>query len=125
MTTTATLNDVATLDGELNAMIVSGKAMEAFERFYDEDVSMSDNDDEPWIGKNFNREREKEFFASVAEVHEFSLVASVAGDDISFSEWSHDLTFTSGFRATWNQATVRRWREGKIVSERFFHKTLG
>lgn len=117
--------DVAKADKELNDLILSGSAMEAFERFYAEEVVMSDNDDEPWVGKDFNRDREKEFFASVAEVHDFSLVASVAGDDISFSEWSHDITFKNGFRARWNQATVRRWKDGKIVSERFYHKTLG
>ena len=72
MTATATLTDVATLDRELNEMILAGKAMEAFERFYAENVVMSDNDDEPWTGKDFNRKREEEFFASVAEVHDFS-----------------------------------------------------
>jgi len=125
MTANAVLADVATLDQELNEMILAGKAMEAFEEFYAENVVMSDNDDEPWAGKDFNRKREEEFFASVAEVHDFSLVASAAGEDISFSEWSHDITFKNGARVKWNQATVRRWKDGQIVSERFYHKTLG
>lgn len=123
--TTATLHDIATLDRDLNDLILAGKAMEAFETFYAEDVVMSDNDDEPWVGKDFNRKREEEFFGSVAEVHQLSLQGAGAGKDVSFSEWTYDLTFKNGFRATWNQATVRRWKDGQIVSERFYHKTLG
>jgi hypothetical protein len=125
MTTPATMTDIATIDRELNDLILSGNALEAFEKFYADDIVMSDNDDEPWIGKDFNRKREQDFFASVSQVHELSLVASAAGEGISFSEWSYDLTFTNGGRLKWNQATVRRWNDGKVVSERFYHKTLG
>jgi len=125
MTTTATVTDIATLEKDLNGMILSGKAMEAFEALYSEDVVMRDNDDEPWTGKDFNRKREEEFFGSVAEVHAIELLTSAAGDDVSFSEWTYDITFKNGYRATWNQTAVRRWKDGQIVAERFYHKTLG
>jgi hypothetical protein len=34
------MSDVVTLEHELNQMILSGKAMEAFEKFYADDVIM-------------------------------------------------------------------------------------
>ncbi|MBI2451723.1 hypothetical protein HYV50_01435 [Candidatus Pacearchaeota archaeon] len=40
---------------ELNNMILQGKIMEAFEKFYDENVVMQENSEEPRIGKEINR----------------------------------------------------------------------
>ncbi len=117
--------NVEALEKQLNAMILAGKAMEAFEQFYADDVVMQENDDAPYVGKAFNREREAKFFASIDEVHQFTLDASAAGDDVSLSEWTSDITYKGGSRAKASQAAVRRWRGGKIVHERFYHKTLG
>jgi len=124
MTATATTTDIAALHEELNEMIRAGKALEAFDRFYADDVVMGENDEEPSKGKALNRKREEEFFGSVAEVHDLSVISSAAGDDISFSEWSFDLTFKNGPRVNWTQTAVRRWENGRVVSERFYHKNL-
>jgi len=48
----------------LNALILEGKAMEGFELYYDENVVMQENDQEPCIGKDANRQRELEFSAT-------------------------------------------------------------
>lgn len=119
------MSSVVSMEKQLNEMILGGKAMEAFEQFYAEDVVMQDNDDAPWSGKAYNRERELQFFGSVAEVHQLSLAASAAGDDFSASEWVYDITFKGGTRVKWGQTAARRWKDGKVVSERFYHRTLG
>ncbi len=119
------MSNVATMETQINEAILAGKAMEAFETYYAENVVMQDNDDAPWNGKAYNREREKQFFGSVAEVHQLSLEGSAAGDDLSASEWVYDVTFKGGVRVKWGQAAVRRWKDGKVVFERFYHKTLG
>lgn len=119
------MSNVAALDKQLNEMILGGKAMEAFERFYADDIVMQDNDDAPFVGKAFNREREVKFFDSIGEVHQISIDGSAPGDAISMSEWTYDVTFKSGPRVKWSQAAVRRWAGDKVVHERFFHKTLG
>jgi len=119
------MSNVATFEKQINEMILGGKALEAFEQFYTNDIVMQENEDAPFVGKEFNREREEKFFASIGEVHEFSLEKSVAGDDVSFSEWTYDVTFKGGPRVKWSQATVRSWKDGKISQERFYHKTLG
>ncbi|MFA6954909.1 MAG: SnoaL-like domain-containing protein [Thermoanaerobaculia bacterium] len=119
------MSNIATFEKQINDMILGGKAMDAFEKFYAEDVVMQDNDDAPWSGKAFNRERELQFFGSVAEVHQLSLENSASGDDFSGSEWTYDVTFKGGPRVKWGQAAVRRWKDGQVVHERFYHKTLG
>ncbi|MFA6958795.1 MAG: nuclear transport factor 2 family protein [Thermoanaerobaculia bacterium] len=119
------MNTVANFEKQLNEMILGGKAMDAFEQFYASDIVMQDNEDAPFVGKAFNREREEKFFASIGEVHQLSLEKSAAGDDVSFSEWTYDVTFKGGPRVKWSQAAVRSWKDGKISNERFYHKTLG
>jgi len=114
--------DVKTLDDQVNQAVLTGGAMEAFEKFYADDVVMQENSDEPFVGKDVNRKREEEFFASVEEFHGGQLLASAVGDDgVTFGEWEYDITFKGMGRVKMNQTSVRRWKDGKIASERFYY----
>lgn len=112
---------VAELERELNEMIASGKAMEAFEKFYAEDVVMQENSQEPRVGKDACRAYEENFFGNVAEFHEGSFHGSAAEGDRSFSEWIFDVTFKDGTRMKNHQIAARRWKDGKVIEERFFY----
>jgi ketosteroid isomerase-like protein len=114
-------SNTATLDQQLNEMILTGKALEGFEKFYAEDVVMQENSEAPRAGKDVNREFEKQFFAMVAEWHEGKLVASAVNGDTTFSEWYMDISFKDGNRMKSSQVAVRKWKNGKIVNERFFY----
>jgi len=119
MTTTAV--DTATLDQTLNQMVLEGKALEAFEQFYADDVVMQENSDEPRVGKEVNRKAEQDFFASLAEFHDGKVLGSATNGDTSFSEWFMDVTFKNGYRYKLAQVAVRKWKDGKVVHERFFY----
>ncbi|HSM04038.1 MAG TPA: nuclear transport factor 2 family protein [Longimicrobiales bacterium] len=119
--TTATGVDIATLDRELNEMILEGRALEAFEKFYAEECVMKDQGFEPWVGKDVNREREKAFFAQLTEVRAFDLREVGVGDDVTFSIWENDYTHEEWGDMQYTQVAVRHWNdEGKIVKERFY-----
>lgn len=113
--------DIALLDAELNDMIRQGKALEAFERFYADDVVMVEND-QAFEGKALNRQREQEFFGNIAEVHAASIGATAVSADTSFCEQSFDATLRDGTRMRMEEVAVRTWRDGKIVRERFYYK---
>jgi ketosteroid isomerase-like protein len=115
------MQNVKQLDDQLNAMILSGKAMEAFEQFYAEDVVMQENEKEPTVGKAANRARELAFFDSLEAFHSGALKASAAGDGVSFGEWELDVTFKGGSRVVMRQANVREWKDGKVVREKFYY----
>ena len=115
------MSDISTFDADLNAKILTGKAMEGFERYYADDIVMQENSDTPFVGKDFNRKREIEFFSSIAEFHDGKLEASAVDGDTTFGQWSMDVTFKNGHRAVMNQVAVRKWKDGKIVHERFFY----
>ncbi len=118
---TATTQNVAALDQALNQAILSGKALEAFEQYYAEDVVMQENSEEPRRGKDVNRKAEQEFFSSLESFNDGKLVSSAVNGDVTFGEWFMDVTFKGGQNAKLSQVAVRRWKDGKIVSERFYY----
>lgn len=111
----------AELSKKLDDAVLAGKALEAFDELYADDVVMQENSDAPFVGKALNRTREIEFFSSVSEIHSASVKSSATEGDVSFSEWEMHLTFKNGHRAKLSQVAVRRWKDGKIVHERFYY----
>ena len=99
------MSDVKPLEAELNQMILNGQALEAFEKFYAEDLVMQENNDPPRIGKTVNREFEEQFFGSIREFHGATLGDVAVENDVSFSEWTFDVTFKDGNRIANPQAT--------------------
>ena len=118
----STHHNIHELDTKLNELIFSGKAMEGFEEFYADDVVMQENTDAEYVGKDFNRKREQDFFATVEGWHGGGVTASAAHGDVSFSESWMEVTLKGVGKIKMAQATVRRWKNGKIVHERFYHK---
>ena len=116
------MSNILELDKKLNDAVLGGKAMEAFEELYDEDIVMQENSEPEYRGKAFNRQREIEFFQSVEAWHGGEVLASAANGEVSFSEWTMDVTLKGVGRITMAQVAVRRWKNGKIVHERFYHK---
>ena len=115
------MSNVAELEKELNEMVASGQAMEAFEKFYADDVVMQENSQDPRVGKAACRAYEEEFFGNVAEFHEGSFHGGATEGDRSYSEWIFDVTFKDGTRMRNSQVAARKWKDGKVVHERFFY----
>lgn len=114
--------NIAALDKQLNDAILNGKALEAFDELYHDDVIMQENTDQEWRGKAFNRQREIDFFGSVEAWHGGQVLAAAAHGDVSFSEWQLEVSLKGVGRITMTQVAVRRWKDGKIIHERFYHK---
>ncbi len=107
---------------ELNQAIGRGEILEAMDAFYDDTVVMT----EPYHtteGKAANIEREKTFLASVAEWKVFEAKATAIDGDTSISEQIMEWTTTDGQTMHVEQVAVARWRNGKIVHERFYYAT--
>jgi ketosteroid isomerase-like protein len=121
MSATATATSVQELDKQLNDDVLSGKIMDAFEKYYADDVVMQENSEDPRVGKAANRKAEEDFMSSVEAFHGASVKASAVNGDVTFSEWEMDMTFKGGKRLTMSQVAVRKWKNGKIVNERFFY----
>lgn len=115
------MSGITAFDQDLNQKILTGQAMEGFEKYYADDVVMQENSDAPFVGKDLNRKREIEFFSSIGEFHGAKVEAAAVNGDTSFGQWWMDVTFKNGPRIQLNQVAVRKWKDGKIVHERFFY----
>lgn len=115
------MSDLVRLDAELNRLIVEGRNEEAIERFYADDARVQENLEPEVIGKQAILARERDFAAKVIRSTRPVLHASAVGDDVSFSEWSWDMTLEGDVRVVLNEVARRRWRDGKVTHERFYY----
>ncbi|HYZ82990.1 MAG TPA: nuclear transport factor 2 family protein [Bryobacteraceae bacterium] len=118
---TQTQQSIEQLDNELNQTILQGKLLEAFDKFYAENVVMQENSDTPFEGFATNRKREEEFISSVEQFHGAELLGSAVHGNRAYSEWAYDVTFKGGSRMKLAQVAVRQWKDGKIAHERFYY----
>ncbi len=113
--------DIAQRERELNRMILEGDVMDAFEKFYADDVVMQEGAEEPVEGKDENRRREEDFFGNVTEFRGAELNHVAVGDGVSISTWSYDYTHADWGDQQYDQVAVREWNDdGRIEKERFF-----
>jgi ketosteroid isomerase-like protein len=108
---------------ELLDHIRQGKIIEAMNEFYDKDTVMQDNANPPTKGLAANIEREKQFMSGVKEWKGFHVNASGVGHDATFYECTIDFVATNGQPVHMEQVSVAKWRNGKIMHERFYYDT--
>jgi hypothetical protein len=106
---------------ELNDLVLQGKMLDAFEKFYHEDVQMQENENLPVIGKSANRKREIEFLSNIDEFRGASVQEIGAGNDVSFVIWSYDYTHKQWGVRKYTQVSVQHWKDGQIIKEQFFY----
>jgi hypothetical protein len=101
--------------------IIAGKSVEALKRLYHNDVVAQENDEAerhgvgPWIEGRAALEKNIVRFAAKVRSH-------AAHGDTSFSEWEYDVEITGMGAFKTVQVAVRRWKNGKVAHERFYHK---
>lgn len=115
------MNDIKSLVEDLNEMIKEGKLLEAFEKYYADNVVMQENNDEPRVGKEVNRKAEEAFVGGVTTFHEVRTPHSAVNGNIAFTEQYMDFTHKDWGRAKRAQVSVQQWENGKVVNERFYY----
>ena len=113
--------DLKTNVDQLNQMILDGKILDAFEKFYADDVVMQDNNYPARTGKAENRKYEEAFVNGLTEFRGAKVLNTVISDDIAAVEWFMDFTHKDFGPRTYRQVAVQRWKDGKIVEEKFYY----
>jgi SnoaL-like protein len=106
---------------ELNDMVLSGNLLEAFDKYYHDDVSMQENDLPATVSKEANRHREIEFLNNVIEFREAKVSGIGIGDNISFVIWKYDYTHKEWGVRNYSQVSIQEWKDAKIIKERFVY----
>jgi ketosteroid isomerase-like protein len=103
--------------------IAKGTAMDAFEKYYADDVTMILEDGKAVEGKDANRKRENEFFGSVEEFHGMEISGITSNEDEAIT--SVESTMTVTFKGAdgpmdIEQVAVQHWDGDEIAVERFY-----
>ena len=106
---------------DLNGLVLRGKSMEAFEKYYHDEVSMQENERTPTVSKTANRERELEFFEGITELRSAIVKGVAVGDDISYVTWHYDYSHKDLGVRNYTQVSIQHWKDGKIIHEQFIY----
>ena len=105
----------------LQSYIQQGRILDAMTEFYSADCAMQENAGAPCIGLAANIEREKKFLSMVKEWKGYTVKALAAAGDVAMIESAMDFINTEGKPVHMEQVSVQRWRNGKVVHERFYY----
>ncbi len=108
-------------------MIQGGRMIDAFEKYYHEDVVMVEATGEVREGKATNREFELNWLSSVQEVHGAGVTAITSNEDTgqtAVETWM-DITFKDGNRMKMEEVAVQKWEGELIIHERFYYNMPG
>src|SRR4026207_734607 len=106
---------------DLNQLVAKGKVLEAFEKYYHDDVIMQENENPPTIGKAANLQREKEFYSSLTEFRNAKPLKITVGENTSMVQWHFDYTHKDWGVRNYKQVSVQDWKDGRIIKEQFFY----
>ena len=118
------MNDrIERLETALNALTARGKMLDALAAHYADDCVFEEGDGARRLGRAAQYEHLAGFFATLKGLNAATLHAQSTGADVSLSEWTFDMTAADGTPIVWNEVLVRRWKDDRVVSERFYQAT--
>ncbi len=106
-------------------MIAHGQLMDAFEKYYHTNVTMVEATGEERKGKEANRKFQNEFLGNIKEVNGSGVTSITENDrdDVTMVESWMDITFKDGKRSKMEEVAVQKWKDDKIIYERFYYNT--
>ncbi len=110
---------IQSLDTELNEMTKAGKILEGLERFYAEDCTFQEGNEPPRVGRRAQHDHLSAFFNTLKAFNGATLHSQGIGTDVSITEWTFDMEGPDG-PILWNEVLRRIWKDGRIVSERYY-----
>ena len=106
---------------DLNNLVQEGKMLDAFEKYYHDDVAMQENSLPATVSKAANRQRELEFLSNITEFRDAKVKGMGVSGDLSFVIWQYDYTHKEWGVKNYSQISMQQWKDGKIIKEVFIH----
>ncbi len=109
---------------ELQQMLGQGQSLEAFEKFYHDDVTVTEvASGEVRKGKDAQRQAIQQWFGMVKEFHGGGCdsICSDEEHNVSTAETWMDIEFQGGNRVKMSEVAVQKWQDGQIIDEKFYY----
>lgn len=108
---------------KLNALIQEGKIMEAFEKYYGEEVVIQVNGNNPVVGKEQNRKREMIFLQEIEKLNSAEIKSVTFGgidNQVSMTEWIINFEDKKNENRLIYRVNVQHWKDDKIINEKLY-----
>ncbi len=102
-------------------LVQQGKFIESFDLHYAENVSTQENQNPPMVGFQANRDREVAFIATIADLKYYRAESVFVDGDETVIRWVGEYVGTDGNTYHWDEIAVQRWKDGKVIAERFYY----
>ena len=104
-------------------MLGQGKMLDAFEKYYHNDIVMVEANGETRNGKDANRKFQQDFMGMVKETHGGGVraISSNEKDATTMVESWMDVTLKDGKRNLMEEVAVQKWKGDQIIHERFYY----
>ncbi|MFT6983920.1 MAG: hypothetical protein ACJAUD_002700 [Crocinitomicaceae bacterium] len=104
------------------ALLVKGKFIEAMTDYLDDDVRLYEGDNEAKVGKSFCIIEEENLLKTVTSFGGYKVLSGPAvKNDTVFYEAVMEFTTDDGVDHKFEQVVRSQWKDGKIISERYYH----
>jgi ketosteroid isomerase-like protein len=106
---------------DLIANVVGGKALEAFDRYYADDVTMQENEQPPRAGKAACRTFEEDFLSKIKAVRTYVCDGYVISGNKAFIVYRIDADHAEWGTLNMSEVAIQEWSNGKVVREKFVY----
>ncbi len=113
-------NPIEAAESASNALTAQGRILESIDQYYADNCVLIEPDGASRTSKAAERAHLEGFFASLKSFESATLHGQAVGDNFSASEWTFKMTAGDGSPIIWHETLVRTWRDGKIVSEKYY-----
>ena len=103
---------------DLIAKVVGGKALEAFDLYDADDVSMQENEQPPRVGKAACRAFEADFLCKIKAVRTYVCDGYVLSGNKAFIVYRIDADHADWGTMKMSEVAIQEWSNGKVVRER-------
>ena len=106
---------------DLIGKVVGGKALDAFDRYYADNVTMQENEQPPRVGKAACRAFEEDFLSKVKAIRTVVCDGYVISGDKAFIVYRVDIDHAAWGTLKMSEVAIQEWSNGKVVRERFVY----
>lgn len=101
--------------------VEAGRYVEAIERFYTEDASMRENQQQPRRGRAALAEHERNVLARMKQIRTLPGTRFLVDGDLVVIRWRFELDYADGRRTALDEIAWQRWSGDLIAEERFYY----
>jgi hypothetical protein len=106
---------------DLIAKVVGGNALDAFDRYYANDVTMQENEQSPRVGKAACRAFEEDFLSKIKAVRTYVCDGYVISGNKAYIVYRIDADHADWGTLKMSEVAIQEWSYGKVVREKFVY----